>query len=139
MFFMHFHACSNLCVVFAVMSGVTSHSETYYASFIDNSDRFLENHIHRLTRVVRPQQFYTWLRKHGVLTQDDQEEVESKYYTTTMKAGIRSRLKLFALVKFIVLLYIVQLSIDERRTAVKCVNIEKSDAQQSENTEICLC
>jgi hypothetical protein len=62
-------------------------SETVYASFIDRRAELLERYYHSMTRVIRPQCFYAWLRAKFVFTQSDQEEVEHKFITTILKAG----------------------------------------------------
>jgi chromosome segregation ATPase len=62
-------------------------SASFYDDFINKRDQILERHYHHLTRVIRPRNFYAWLRVKGVLTIADQEEIENKYITTCLKAG----------------------------------------------------
>jgi hypothetical protein len=62
-------------------------SEKRYASFIDRREELFERYYHSMTRVIRPQCFYAWLRAKYVFSQSDQEEVENKFLTTILKAG----------------------------------------------------
>jgi len=69
------------------MGETLTNSTVFYRDLLNNYEDLLARHYHRITRVIRPQLFYGWLRAKGVFTQDDQEEVEHKYVTTIMKAG----------------------------------------------------
>jgi len=69
------------------MGDTLTNSELFYGDLVDDYQDFLDQHYHRLTRVIRPHLFYGWLRAKGAFTQADQEEVEHKFVTTIMKAG----------------------------------------------------
>jgi len=62
-------------------------SAAFYADLLDHCQDLLDQNYHRLTRVIRPQLFYGWLRTKGAFTQADQEEVENRFVTNCMKAG----------------------------------------------------
>ena len=48
---------------------------------------FLQKYYHHLVKCIQPSSFYSWLRSKKVLTEDEQEEIESKYQIRSLRAG----------------------------------------------------
>jgi len=51
------------------------------------AEEILKKNYYYLTRYIRQDDFFPWLRDKGVFTRGDQEEVELKYIQTVMKAS----------------------------------------------------
>lgn len=48
---------------------------------------FLQKYYHHLVRCIEPGLFYSWLRSKTVLSEDEQEDVETKYKIRSLRAG----------------------------------------------------